>query len=187
MDGAGNQGRPRANKLSPEDAALVRSAVRAASRYFGIAIKDLAGGASWVAAAMRGGSPLAASVAERLFRLVQQPDEKLVGKKPPQGPSMAEMQTAIDLHSSDRDAHPLHQTPTLEYIHLIFTATRTIERYARPFPGSVFFVLPDSSQAIAESLADELADEQLFGQIGRSRRLKLIKFLSFYFDLVKGR
>lgn len=176
-------GRPRANKLSSQDAELVRCAVRAAARYFGIAIKDLDNSESWVSAAMRHGSAMTATVAERLFLLVQKPDWNLVGRKRPQGPSLRETQEAIDRHSADSDAHPLNQTPTLEYIHLMFTATRIIERYARPFPGSAFFVLPGTAQGVAESLADELADTEILGQIGRSRRRKLVEFLSFYFEL----
>jgi hypothetical protein len=179
----GDQGRPPSNKLSSDDAELVRGAVRAATRYFGIAIKDLDGGASWVAAAMRKGSPLTVSVAERLFRLVQQPDEKLIGKKPPQGPSFEETQTAIDRHSEDPENCPLEQTPTLAYINLMFTAARTVERYARAFPGSVLFVLPGSARSVAESPAGEMADAQILGQIGPSRRRKLIDFLHFYFKL----
>jgi hypothetical protein len=176
-------GRPRANKLSPQDAELVRCAVRASTRYFGITIKGLDNGASWVAAAMRTGSAMTATTAERLFLLVQKPDKNLVGRKRPQGPSMGETQQSVDRHSADPDAYPLNQTPTLEYIHLIFTATRIIELYARPFPGSVFFVLPGAAQGVAESLADELADTEILGKIGRSRRRKLVEFLSFYFEL----
>ncbi|MGB9651775.1 MAG: hypothetical protein WCB01_08230, partial [Candidatus Cybelea sp.] len=63
--------------------------------------------------------------------------------------------------------------------------TRTVERYARAFPGSVVFVLPGSAPAVAESLADEINDERILGAIGRSRRRKLVKFLSFYFGLAE--
>jgi hypothetical protein len=128
---------------------------------------------------------MTATVAERLFGLVQKPDLSLIGKKPPQGPSLAETQRAIDLHTADSEGCPLYQTPTLEYLNLIFAATRTIERYARAFPGSVLFVLPGSAQAVAESLADEINDSQILGPIGRSRRRKLVKFLSFYFELAE--
>jgi hypothetical protein len=128
---------------------------------------------------------MTATVAERLFGLVQKPDLSLIGKKSPQGPSLAETQRAIDLHTADPEGCPLYQTPTLEYLNLIFAATRTIERYARAFPGSVLFVLPGSAQAVAESLADEINDSQILGQIGRSRRRKFVKFLSFYFELAE--
>jgi hypothetical protein len=128
---------------------------------------------------------MTAIVAERLFRLVERPDISLIGGKPPQGPSMAETQSAIDLHTADPEGCPLYQTPTLEYVHLIFAAARTIERYARAFPGSVLFVLPGSAQAVAESFADEINDAQILGQIGRSRRRKFVKFLSFYFELAE--
>jgi hypothetical protein len=128
---------------------------------------------------------MTATVAERLFSLVQKPDLNLIGGKPPQGPSITETERAIDLHTEDPEGCPLYQTPTLEYIHLIFAATRTVERYARAFPGSVLFVLPGSAQAVAESLADEINDAQILGQIGRSRRRKFVKFLSFYFELAE--
>jgi hypothetical protein len=128
---------------------------------------------------------MTATVAERLFGLVQKPDIGLIGEKPPQGPSLSETQQAIDKHTEDPEGCPLYQTPTLEYLNLIFAATRTVERYARAFPGSVLFVLPGSAQAAAESLADEINDAQILGQIGRSRRRKLVKFLSFYFELAE--
>jgi hypothetical protein len=44
---------------------------------------------------------MTATVAERLFGLVQKPDISLIGEKAPQGPSMAETQSAIDLHTAD--------------------------------------------------------------------------------------
>ena len=46
-------------------------------------------------------------------------------------------------------------------------------------------MLPGSAQAVAESLADEINDAQILGPIGRSRRRKLVKFLSFYFELAE--
>ena len=128
---------------------------------------------------------MTAAVAERLFRLVEKPDLSLIGEKPPQGPSLADTQRAIDLHTADPEGYPLYQTPTLEYIHLLFAAARAIERYARAFPGSVLFVLPGSAQAVSESLADEINDAQILGQICRSRRRKFIKFLSGYFELAE--
>jgi len=47
------------------------------------------------------------------------------------------------------------------------------------------FVLPGSAPAVAESLADEINDAEILGHIGRSRRRKLVKFLSFYFELAE--
>jgi len=185
MTASSDLGRPPETKLNRNDAEVIRCAVRAATSYFGIPIGQLGGGASWVAAAMRGESTMTATVAVRLFRLVQQPDISLIGKKRPQGPSLAETQLAIRDHSLDPEGCPLYQTPTLEYIQLIFAATRTIERYARAFPGSVLFVLPGSAQAVAESLADEINDAQILGPIGRSRRRRIVKFLSFYFGLAE--
>ena len=185
MTDSSDLGRPLSTKLSPNDAEVIRCAVRTATSYFGMPIGRLDGGASWVDAAMRGKSTMTATVAERLFGLVQRPEISLIGKKRPQGPSLAETQLAIDLHTADPQGCPLYQTPTLEYLNLIFAAARTVERYARAFPGSVLFVLPGSAQAVAESLADEINDAQILGQIGRSRRRKLVKFLSFYFELAE--
>ena len=167
MIGSSDVGRPPSAKLSANDAEVIRCAVRTATSYFGIPIGRLDRGASWVAAAMRGDSTMTASVAERLFRLVQHPDISLIGEKTPQGPSLAETQRAIDLHTADPEGSPLNQTPTLEYLNLIFSAARTIERYARAIPGSVLFVLPGSARAVAQSLTDEINDAQILGQIGR--------------------
>ena len=184
-----SDGRPLAPKLSVNDAELVRCAVRATTRYFGIPIGQLGGGAGWVGEAMRSGNPMTATTAERLFRLAQQFDLGLIGRKSPQGPSLAETQRAIDSHTADPKGCPLYQTPTLEYLNPNFPGTRTVERYARAFPGSVLFVLPGSAQAVAESLADEINHAQIYaqipGQIGRSERRKLVEFLSFYFGLAE--
>jgi hypothetical protein len=99
---------------------------------------------------------------------------------------MLETQEAIDRHSADPEGAPLQETPTLQYINLMFIAARVVHRYTTPMPGSVVFVLPDSARAVAESLADEIIDEGIFGEVGRARRRHLVKFLTFYFGLAEA-
>ena len=177
------QGRPRGNMLLAEDAEIVRSAVKAATRYFGIRLQDLDRGGKWVTVAMRNASPLSVEIAERLFLAVQRPDKLLVRGKPAQGPSLLETQKAIELHRNDPAAHPLQQNPAMDYINAIFAAARVVELYARPMPGSNIFVIPGTALSLAKAIIDAIVEDLPPQIVGARSRRKLVERLAFYLDL----
>jgi hypothetical protein len=175
-------GRPPAIVLLPDDAQIVRDAVTAATRYYGIRQQDLG---SWVIAAMRKSAEMSVETAERLFRRVQQPDASLVKGKPAKGMTLLDAQSVIKLHAEDPEANPLPEDPAIEYVLKMFEVARVVNYYARPMPGSTFFVLPKTSRQTAEAIVESFAEETQGLVFGDEVRRKLVEHLSFYFEVAE--
>jgi hypothetical protein len=178
-------GRPPSAMLFPNDAATVRDAVKAATRYYGIRVQDLDKESNWVTTAMRKSTEMSTETAERLFRRVQQPDAALVKAKPAKGMSLREAQAVIERFKEDPEANPLPQDPTLDYILKMFEAARVVNNYARPFPGSTLFVTPGTSQRMAELLVESFVEEIPGRVFSEELRNLLVGHLSFYFRLAE--
>lgn len=167
--------------LSPEHAAVVRRAVKTATRYYGIKISDLADGSRWVTTAMRSSTPLSLDVAVRLYRLVQVPPAHLTGKKPPQGPSLAEIAPTVLRFRDDPIANPIPDNATSAYLDSIFEAAAILNLYVTPFPGSAIFVVPGIASSLAQSLVDSFMQEITRAQMTKAAREKLVLFLEHAF------
>ncbi|MGC2074835.1 MAG: hypothetical protein WA728_02150, partial [Xanthobacteraceae bacterium] len=175
-------GRPPAIMLLPQDAAIVRDAVKAATRYYGIQQQDLG---SWVTAAMRKSVEMSVETAERLFRLVQQPDASLVKGKPAKGIPLLELQTAIERHREDPGNNPWPQDPAMDYILKMFEAAKVVNNHAKPMPGSTLFVVPGTSQRMAEELVESFVDELSNETFSEQLQRRLVDHLSFYFKVAE--
>ena len=134
---------------------------------------------------MRKSAEMSVETAERLFRTVQQPDASLVKGKPAKGMPLLEAQAAIKRHAEDPETNPLPQDPTIEYIHKMFEAARVIDNYARPMPGSTLFVIPGTSQQMAEVLVETFAEEVPGLTFGEELQRRLVDHLSFYFKVAE--
>lgn len=179
-------GRPPAIMLIAKDSAIVREAVKAATRYYGIRLQGLDKESSWVTPAMRKSTPMSVETAERLFRKVQQPDESLVKGKPAKGMSLRDAQTAIERNAEDPETNPLPlQDPAFEYICKMSEAAKVVNAYARPMPGSTLFIIPGTSQPMAEALVESFVDEIPRGAFGEQLQRRLIDHLSFYFQVAE--
>lgn len=147
------RGRPASATLYPEHAELIRKAVKAAAKYYGVRIEDLGRPSKWIIDAMRTTRPLSVAAAVRLIDAIDHIDPSLIGAKVPQGPTLEEMWSASRQAQSDSAVKP-SLNPTIEYFGSTFLAHLILERYTAPIPGSVIFVLPGASNAVAEHLAD---------------------------------
>ena len=176
------QGRPLAPTLLPKDAASVRDAIKAATRYYGIRLQDIG---TWATAAMRKSTPMSIETAERLFLAVYQPDASLVKEKPAKGMPRLEAEAAIKRNAEDPEANPLPEDPAIEFVLKMFEAAQVINNYARPLPGSTLFVIPGTSQRMAELLVESFVEE-LSGQVfSEELQRKLEDHLSTYFKVAE--
>jgi len=179
------RGRPRGNMLIPEHAEKVRAAVRLGLRRFGIRMEDLDPEGSWVIGAMRTGTKLSAEQAERLFRLVQQPDAGLVKGKNPQGMSFEEAQAAIERFKDDPEKNPLPSDITIEWIGAMQEAAQIVHSYLNPLPGSTFFVTPGTAKSNATAIVESFLEEPGAGGMSASAARALLQHLEYYFSVAE--
>jgi hypothetical protein len=175
-------GRPPAIVLLPDDAQIVRDAVTVATRYYGIRQQDLG---SWVIAAMRKSAEMSVETAERLFRSVLLPDASLVKRKRAKGMPLLDAETAIKLHVENPEANPLPKDPAVEYKLKMFEAERLVSEYARPMLGSTLFVIPGTSQRMAELLIESFTEEAQGLVFGEELQRRLVGHLSYYFEVAE--
>jgi hypothetical protein len=168
--------------LLPADAQIVRDSVTAATRYYGIRQQDLG---SWVIAAMRRSGEMSVETAERLFLKVLLPDPSLVKGKRAKGMPLLEAEAAIKLHVEDPATNPLPQDPAVEFKLKMFEAERVVSEYARPFSGSTLFVIPGTSQRMAELLIESFTEEVQDLVFGEELQRRLVAHLSYYFELAE--
>jgi hypothetical protein len=168
--------------LLPKDAVIVREAVKAATRYYGIRQQDLGG---WVTAAMRKSAAMSVESAERLFLVVLLPDASLVKRKRAKGMPLLDAETAIKLHAEDPETNPLPQDPAVEYKLKMFEAERVVSEYARPMLGSTLFVIPGTSQRMAELLIESFTEEAQGLVFGEELQRRLVGHLSYYFEVAE--
>ena len=175
-------GRPPAQTLLPEDADKLKVAAKAAARYYGIRHQDLS---SSVAAAIRSNEPMSVETAEEVYRVVQRPDPSLVKRKPAKGMSFEDAQIALEQYNADPAAHPLPKNdPIFDYVNRMFEAAVVVNNYARPMPGSTLFMLPGTSQRMAEQLVESFVDDAP-GVLGVESQHKLVDLLSHYFKVAE--
>jgi hypothetical protein len=179
------RGRPAAHALLPEHAAVVRRAVKAAARYFGIQSTKLGDSPAGVREAMRTESPLTVRTAVKLFRAVQQPSAELTAKKRPQGPSLEEMQNALLRFRDDPLANPLPNNAAIDYLVAMSEAAAIINLYHCPLPGSSMFVMPGVSGPLAEAMADAFVEELPRKVLIAETRRKLVHFLTHTFQVAE--
>lgn len=177
LDLKSKRGRPPGVTLRPEHAAVIRRAVKAMTRYYGIRIGDLD---EWIATAMRSAAPLSVEVAVRLFYLVQLPPTRQTGKRP-QGPSLAEVAPAVLRFSQDSDANPLPENAATDYLDAIFEAAAILNLYVAPFPGSAIFAIPGIASSLAKSLVESFVEDTTASEISNEGRRKLVLFLEHTF------
>ena len=175
-------GRPAAIMLLPKDAQIVRDAVTAATHYYGMRQQDLG---SWVIGAMRKSAAMSVEIAERLFCLVLLPDASLVKRKRAKGMSLLDAETVIKLHVEDSATNPLPQDPAVEYKLKMFEAERVVSEYARPCLGSTLFVIPGTSQRMAELLIESFTEEAQDLVFGEELQRRLVSHLSYYFEVAE--
>ena len=175
-------GRPPAQTLLPKDADILRAAAKAATRYFGIRLQDLSAS---VAAAIRSKKPMSIETAERVYQAIRRPDALLVKGKPAKGISFLDAQTAIEKYREDPEANPLpKEDPIFRYMERISEAAVVVNNYARPMVGSTLFVIPGTSQRMAELLVEMFVDEAP-GVLGEESQHKLVDLLSHYFKVAE--
>jgi hypothetical protein len=173
------RGRPTSATLEPEHAALLRSAVRAFIRYFGIRLQDLGGKSNWLADAMRKERPISVATALRILDLMR-PTPELIGKKKPQGQPVSEVVRL--LLDRQGDSTKLPSGAAADYWINFALATTTMERYVVPIPGTALFVLPGAARPAAVLLAESLP----FRRLSPYRRRVLVEHLSRYFSRAEG-
>jgi len=182
MDLERKRGRPSGIVLLPEHAAVVRRAVKAAARYFGLRVGDFG---PWVTTPMRSASQMSLDTAVKLFRHVQQPSAGLAAKKRPRGPSLVEMAPAVLRFRHDPIANPLPQNATTDYLDSIFEAAAVINLYTDPCPGSTMFVMPGTSLSLAQSLVESFAEEIPKRSRTSDAHQKLVLFLAHHFRVAE--
>ena len=182
MDLEPKRGRPAGVTLIPEHAKVIRRAVKAAARYFGLRTGDFG---AWVTTAMRSASQMSLDTAIKLFRQVQQPPAGLVAKKAPRGPSLVEMTPAVLRFRDDPIANPLPQNATADYLDSIFEAAAVLNLYIDPCPGSTMFVMPGTSLSLAQWLVESFAEEIPKRSMSSNARQKLVLFLAHHFKIAE--
>jgi hypothetical protein len=174
-------GRPPAQTLLPGDATILKAAAKAATRYYGIRQQDL--GAS-IALAIRSRKPMSVKSAEQMYQACQQPQARLVKRKPAKGMSMIDAQAALEKYKEDPEANPLPKDPIFEYMERMYKAAVVVNNYARPQPGSTLFVIPGTSQRLAELLVESFVEEAP-GVLGAESQHALVDLLSHYFKVAE--
>ncbi|MCL5258702.1 MAG: hypothetical protein M1314_03045 [Firmicutes bacterium] len=165
----------------------MRNAVKAATRYYGIRLQDL-GGNGWMIAAMRTKAPMSVETAQRLMEIIREPRPGLVGRKRPQGTSVAEvLKSAIAANELEKSGGPsamesaaaLKDNAGAQYIADTLMASLTLQRYVIPTPGTAVFVMPGASRSVAENLTHLLP----LGNVGKQRSRAITETLERYFKL----
>lgn len=169
-------GRPKGIVLRPEHAQWMRKAVKATAKYYGIRIRDLAVPSTWIVDAMRSGRPMSVAIAQRLFEIIEQPRPDLIGKKAPQGPSMAEVWKMVVSGGFGRSKPTIN--PATEYLGYRMLAGFVMQRYVAPIPGTVLFVLPGAAQSLAEQIAEFLP----LAPMSRQRRRNVVQSLASFLE-----
>jgi myosin-crossreactive antigen len=67
----------------------------------------------------------------------------------------------------------------------MFEAERVVSEYARPFSGSTLFVIPGTSQRMAELLIESFTEEVQDLVFGEELQRRLVAHLSYYFELAE--
>lgn len=182
MDLKPKRGRPAGVVLIPEHAKVIRRAVKAAARYFGLRTGDFG---AWVTTAMRSASPMSLDTAIKLFRQVQQPSAGLIAKKTPRGPSLVEMTPAVLRFKDDPIDNPLPENATADYLDSIFEAAAVLSLYMDPCPGSAMFVMPGAALSLAQSLVESFSEEIPKRSMSSDARQKLVLFLAHHFKIAE--
>ncbi len=134
---------------------------------------------------MRKSAEMSVETAERLFRAVLLPDASLVKRKRAKGLPLLGAETAIKLHVENPEANPLPQDPAVEYKLKMFEAERVVNEYARPMLGSTLFVIPGTSQRMAELLIESFTEEAQGLVFGEELQRRLVGHLSYYFEVAE--
>jgi hypothetical protein len=172
----GKRGRPPGRNLRPEHAELLRKTVKAATRYYGVRVKDLSATSASLVDALRTGRPMSVATAQRLWAIVESPHPNLVGSKKPQGPSMSEVWEVMITGGFSSKQPPLNAAT--EYFACRMLASLILQRYLCPTPGTVLFVLPGAAHNLALSLAEQLP----LGAVSPKRRRDFVDVLTSYFE-----
>lgn len=157
---ARRSGRPPKDLVDSEVADIVRLAVRAFSRYWGIRIQDIGSGRkrSWIQEAMKAG-PMTIDTAWDLLREIVHPSPELVGKKRPKGMSFQRLNKLIAA-GAKRGIDPSHwgrklyADAAMQYQSSALFALLRVLPYKFPFPGIAMFILPGTSNPVARHVTD---------------------------------
>jgi hypothetical protein len=178
-------GRPSSINVTPEDAEILRNAVKIACRYFGVRLQDLGSG-SWIAQAMRKKAPMSVDTALALLDIIARPPRKLVGKRRPQGTSVQNVVAQVKQKLSERgdglrpgDVADLKDDIAAQYYGHANFAALIMQKYQLPVPGTAVFVMPGTSRLVAAQLTDLLP----LGYLGKQRRRDIVETLERYFEL----
>jgi hypothetical protein len=180
-------GRPLSINIAPDDAKLLREAVKLASRYYGIRLQDL-GASSWITAAMRKKAAMSIDTALALLEFISHPPPALVGKKRPQGTSIPSVvqqlkqsldQNGVGLQLQPDDLERLKGDIAAQYYAYANFAGLLMQKYQLPLPGTAVFVMPGTARLAAAKLAELLPLDHL----GRQRKRDIVETLEFYFEL----
>lgn len=182
MDLERKRGRRAGINLRPEHAAVIRRAVKAAARYFGLRIGDFG---PWVETAMRAKAKLSVEIATKLYHAAQRPSVALIAKRQPKGPSLAQITPPVRRFLEDPVANPLPQNATAEYLNSILEAAAILSLYVQPVPGSSMFVMPGASRSLAEALVESFAEEIPKRSMSPLARQKLVLFLEHHFRIAE--
>jgi hypothetical protein len=180
----GRAGRPQNITIAPEDAKILRDAVKLTAKYFGIRLQDL-GDPSWMAAAMRKKAPMSVETAFELLDIITHPKPELVARKRPQGSSTAMvMRTLLEKSADaesrgDQDYEWAKEDVAAQYFAFCNFAGLIMMKYKMPLPGTAVFVMPGTSRLVASMLTSLLPLDTL----GKKHRREVTETLERYFEL----
>jgi hypothetical protein len=160
-------GRPPRETLLPEHAEVVRRAVKAGARYYGIRLRDLGESGAWMADVMRSRAPMPVETAKRLMREIVSPNPDLIGKKRPQGMHLEDLGRLM--MGNELKPWIIKDDAAGQFFGYLAYAGLMLQPYAIPVGGTAFFVMPGASKRVAAELMARLP----LGRIGRVKRKSL--------------
>ncbi len=173
------RGRPPQATILAEHAEYVRKAVKAAARYYGVPIKNLAPNGAWITEAMRKKAPLSLETAQRLLAAITVPPLDAVGKRRPQGRSQKQLQEELLAHM-EGGGSPSHfkLDAAAEFLGYVSGASIHLLPYQLPAPGIGFFVMPGAARNAAEFVIACLP----LGKVSRERIRAITDALTLTFE-----
>ena len=182
--GKSRGGRPTNVTIADDDATIIRKALKATVRYYGIRLQDL-GPESWIAHAMRTKASMSVETALLFLAYITRPNPKLVGKKRPQGSTTKEaFERFLELGLGEENAPrelpaALMDDAAAQYYAWSSMAALVMQKYQTPLPGTAVFVMPGTSRLVVQKLLPFLP----LGNLGRATVRRIAESLERYFEL----